>query len=395
MVRTGVKRRWSFKVAAIVGFAGFSSCVGALDNTLLSPDVLGDIDTLVATEMQNNSVPGISVAIATDKKLVWAKGYGLADIENNVPVSNETVFRTASIDKWMTAVATLKLQEEGKLALGDEARKHCPIYPKKRWPLKVRHLLNNSGGVRHYWGTNGEPVDTPEQRADLEQRELQERLGEFRHYTDAITPVEVFKDDPLLFEPGTKYKYTSHGYRLLGCVLAGASGEAYRDLMQRLIFTPSGMTQTTPDNAYALIPYRVRGYTIGDGGAVEHADFRDVSENLPAGGHLSTPSDIVRFVAYYTWGDLIRDESRESALKRPAFSAEKDSSYYGFGLRVTDHKDGPLAGYRTLSHNGSQAGTRTRAAVIPEKGIAVVVFMNNDEPHAGPLTTAIMARLLE
>lgn len=122
---------------------------------------------------------------------------------------------------------------------------------------------------------------------------MQEALSSHTRYNDVIAPLDTFKDDELVFEPGTDWLYSSFGYRLLACVLQGASNTRYVDLMDRVVFAAAGMSHTVPDDAWAVIPHRVSGYRI-ERGTARRADSKDVSENLPAGGCLSTASDLVR-----------------------------------------------------------------------------------------------------
>ncbi len=196
------------------------------------------------------------------------------------------------------------------------------------------------------------------------------------HYEDVVRPIERFADDSLLFEPGTRYHYTSLGYRLLGCVLRGAADTTFNALMQVLVFAPSGMSMTRDDDAYAIIPHRARGYVRRDG-RLQHSRFRDVSGNLPAGGHVSTAADLVRFALAWNRGALVHDDGRR-AMTAPPADADTAGSWYGYGVNVR------RTGARTiLFHTGGQDATRTLLVLLPDEEIAVAVMTNYESIEDG------------
>ncbi len=183
------------------------------------------------------------------------------------------MLRTASIGKWFTATAAMRLVEEGKLDLDAPVQRYCPQFPTKAWAVTARQLLSHLAGVRHYYGDNGERKETDAERASLETRIERERAGQFVRYTDMAGPLAIFKDDSLLFEPGTKSHYSSLGYRLLGCVLEGAAQMPYRQLMRDLVFAPAGMSSIVHDDARAIVLHRVAGYSRGPDGTFLRAEF--------------------------------------------------------------------------------------------------------------------------
>src|SRR5262249_32391362 len=151
-----------------------------------------------------------------------------ADVENSVPAKEITAFRTGSIAKAMTAMAVMQLVEQGKIDLDAPIQKYCPAFPEKNSPLTVRHLLSHQNGIRHY--KNRLEAASPE------------------HYSSIVDSLKIFKDEPLLFEPGTKYSYTTYGYSVLGCAIEGATGMKYEEYMAKNIFQPAGMERTRVDD---------------------------------------------------------------------------------------------------------------------------------------------------
>ncbi len=210
----------------------------------LSPETINRVETEISTEMARQKIPGLSIAVATDHRIRYANGFGVADLENSVPAMASTVYRTASIAKPMTATAVMQLAERDKLDLDAPIQKYCAAFPEKRWPVTTRQLLAHLGGVRHY--KSGE-----------------EATGT-HHYFTIEDALKLFKDEPLLYEPDTRFQYSTFGYNLLGCAIEGASGMMYEDYMCENVFRPAGMHATQSDNTFMVIPNRARGYFVLD-----------------------------------------------------------------------------------------------------------------------------------
>lgn len=360
----------------IIGVVLLTWAVPAHARQGLTETQIKQIDSLAQRHMRASRMPGLAIAVGFGGALVWENGYGSADIEHNVPATAQTLYRTASISKWMTATAAMRLVEDDKLDLGAPVQQYCRRFSEKRWTLTARHLLTHTGGVRHYWGNNDEPQDTDEERARLRERRDEERQGFTVRHRNAISPVSVFKDDSLLHEPGSRFKYSSHGYRLLGCVLRGAAGKAYAEVMQEFVFDPAGMQHTVNDDHFELILNRASGYMPARDSTVANAPYRDVSENLAAGGHLSTAGDLVRFAMAWNAGRLVSDASRAQMTSRPHFpNADPDGfptdRHYGFGVNVSSR-----GGETVLLHSGGQSGTSTLLVLVPDQRVAVAAMTN-------------------
>src|ERR1051325_3899043 len=185
-----------------------------------SAEKIRAIEQVITTEMSRNTIPGLTVAIGSATGMRWSNGYGMADLENLVPATALTEIRLGSISKPITATAVMQLVEKDQIQLDAPIQKYVPTFPQKQWPLTVRQLLGHLGGVRHYQGTEIEST---------------------RHYSDRITPLKIFKDDPLLFEPGTKYSYTTYGFNLLGAAVENVTRTPFVDYLRANIFQPAGM----------------------------------------------------------------------------------------------------------------------------------------------------------
>ena len=188
--------------------------------------------------MATTHVPGLSVAVVENGEYEWASGFGLADVENNSPASEHTLFRLASISKSLSATGAMQLVESGKLDLDAPVQKYCPAFPQKPWPMTTRQVMGHLAGIRHYKGG-------PD---DLE-------IGNTKHFDDPIQGgLNFFKDEPLLSEPGKTFHYSTQGYTLVGCVMEGAAGTKYVDYMMRNVFAPAGMEHTVVDNRFSHHP---------------------------------------------------------------------------------------------------------------------------------------------
>ena len=356
----------------------------------LSPQQIEKIRELSATTLSKEGLPGLSVAVAKGNQ-IWSAGFGSADLEQNVPIDSRSLFRTASISKWLTATAAMRLVEEGKLDLDAPIQQYCPQYPQKQWTITSRELLSHLSGIRHYHGANGEPRETEAQRKALDELVKKEASTQYTRYTDIISTLDSFKDDPLMFQPGTRFLYTSLGYRVLACGMEGAAHTSYHALMRQVVFTPAGMTSITEDDSQTIIPHRVAGYARGPDKQLIHAPFRDVSANLPAGGHLSSPEDLVRFAVAFDEGKLVQSKTRDLMIQRPKLLDGSDvpyaPSYFGMGsglyYSMGIFVGKTSAGEPLLMHTGRDPGASTELLLAPDSKVAVAVMTNMSQWDGG------------
>ncbi len=346
---------------------------------LLSAAQIDEISKVAALAVETEHLPGLSVAVLKDGK-VWSAAFGAADLEQDVRVTTHSMFRIASVTKWMTATAAMRLVEQGKLDLDAPVQRYCPQFPDMQWRITSRHLLSHLSGIRHNHGQNGELRNNDADRAALEALMQRERATQYARHTDVFTPLNTFKEDALLFYPGTRMQYSSLGYRVLGCVLEGAARMPYRRLMRELVFAPAGMTAIAEDDALAIVPHRVAGYSRALDGTLSRAAFRDVSENLPAGGYLATAEDLVRFVAAFQGARLVGVATRRLMIERPRLLNGEPvpdfggaDRYYAMGIMVDAGKEQPA-----LFHTGGQSGASALLFLFPNDGVAVALLTNID-----------------
>jgi len=331
------------------------------------------VDSLIAVKMEADGIPGLSIAIALDGGPIFARGYGLADVEDSVPVTPETVFRSASIGKPLTATAVMQLEERARIELDAPIQRYCPAFPRKRATITARHLLAHLSGIRHYGGPRND-----------------EELFNTRHYTSVVDALEIFADDPLLHEPGDRYLYSTFGYNVLGCVIEGAAGKRYLDYMARHVFEAAGMTSTRDDDPYAVIPHRAAGYRRVDG-KLRHARRVDMSSKLPAGGFVTTASDLVAFASALMDGTLVSPETFERMLT-PQTTTAGDPVPYGLGLGL--FPDELWYGEREAFHGGGTPGVSGMLYLLPERRFAVAILMNLEGVSDRVALTAEIARVV-
>lgn len=337
--------------------------LAAADSSSLTREQTQEIDQAVTAAMSRSSIPGVSVAIAGKSGLYWANGYGLADLENLVPVTTQTEIRLGSISKPITATAVLQLVEKGQIDLDAEIQKYLPSFPKKQWPVTIREVLGHLGGIRHYRGVA--EVDST------------------RHYTDRITPLEIFENDPLLFEPGTNYNYSSYGFNVLGAVVETVSGKEFMAYVREHVFAPAGMDHIAADDVYALIPHRARGYRLNDKKELENCALADTSNKIPAGGLISTATDLVRFALALNEDKLVKPETRR-LMFTPQHTRDGKSHNYGMGWM-----SGKIGDIPVVSHSGGQQGITTDLILFPAQDLAVAVMVNRENAPAPQLAVDI------
>jgi CubicO group peptidase (beta-lactamase class C family) len=308
------------------------------------------IEDAVQKELERLKIPSLSIAFYKDDFL-WKKGFGYADMEHKIPAKPDTLYRLASISKPITAVGILRLMEEGKLDLDDEVQKYVPYFPRKRWPVTIRHLLGHLSGISHYRNYNEE--------------------GHFKTHFSTEESVGVFKDWELEAEPGTKYIYTTYGFNLLGAVIEGASGEPYAEYMRENVWKPLGMNSTRMDIADTIIPNRARGYRR-IGGDVKNCEFVDISSRFAGGGMLSTAVDLVNLARSLDEGKVLSKETQKM-MYTSMVTKDGRVTEYGMGWGV-DY----IQGFWNVSHSGGQQGTSTHLLRFPGEKFAVAVTCNEE-----------------
>ena len=309
----------------------------------LSPETVEGIRQAVSDEMSRLGIPGLSLAVAEAGQVRHEAGFGFADVENEVPARPETVYRLASVSKPITAVAVMKLAQDGRLDLDAPVTRYCPEFPEKPWPVTSRQLLCHQGGVRWY-----RPDEQPMTR----------------RFTSLAEGLALFADDPLAFEPGTKVLYSTYGYTLLGCAAAHAAGQAFLPLLQESVLGPAGMTATRMDDVRGLIPNRAQGYVRDASGQLVNSALADMSYKVPGGGLCGTAPDVARFGSALLSGQLVTRETLQQMLTRQK-TRDGRATGYGLGLAVGTRGDRREAWHREGRSASAPSSTFERMAIWP------------------------------
>ncbi len=342
--------------------------------------------SLVADER----LPGLSLAVAVDGKLVWAEGFGYADLETRVEVTPATLFRIGGVSNSLTAAAVGLLSERSNLDLDAPVQRYLPGFPEKEWPVSTRQLMASTAGMRHYSGED-------ERFRNESCASEAERLA-------------IFANDPLRFRPGTDSVYSAYGWVMVGAVIAAAANEPYLDFLQREILTPSGMASTVPDIAGQSVPggahFYYPSFMLDPRYGLQDAPGADLSCILPAGGFLSTPSDLARFGSAMMGGALL-DPATVRQLQTPVRLASGEPTDQALGWAVQSVMMGAdgtptrvvgqglgaavrrgFLGATTLG--GHVSGSTASLMTIPERRIAIAVTTN----VSGSENTSLLAARL-
>ena len=368
-----LKQFWLMLVLGL-SFLSLSNRLLAQDGKLSSAKQ-AQLEAAIAKFRTANSPPGISAAVVEHGAFVWAAGFGMADLENEVPATALTLYRLGSISKSLTAVGAMQLWEQGKLDLDAPVQQYCPEFPQKQIVITTREVLGHLGGIRHYRSSSPDDAE----------------VYNVKHFDDPIEAgLRFFENDPLVDRPGNHFHYSTQGYTLVGCVMQGAASEKYVVYMHDRVFLPAHMGETVADDRYAIIHHRTRFYQKTESGQVVNADFLDSSYKIPGGGWLSTAGDLARFEVAMLKDQLLHRATRD-LMWTPLKPADGSEDTYGLGWDVRRE-----AGIRTVvGHDGSQQGTSTAFLIAPEQQAGVVVLINEEEVDAHALAEDLLQIVLD
>ena len=299
-----------------------------------------------------NEMVGVTSGIYKDGKVVWEGGVGYQDMENSIAAKSNTLHRTASIAKPMTAIAILQLYEQNKLELDVSIQKYLPDFPKKEKAITIRQLLHHTSGIKAYQ-SNKEASNTKN----------------YPTLTDAMT---VFKDRDLNHQPGTNYHYTTYGYVVLGAIVERVSGMSFRDYMKQNIWEKVGMKNTDVEIFGKQYANKSKLYRK-NASAKFIADIQtDLSVKIPGGGFYSTVNDLLKFGAAILNNKLISAATFEMMIKDSGL--KKRGNPYGMGWFIYG-KSSDASG-KLIGHSGSQSGTSTQLMIYLDQKIVVATMSN-------------------
>jgi len=313
------------------------------------------------------NVPAISAAVAIGGDVVWAGAAGWADLATEAPATPQTVFRIGSTSKALTGTALARLVDRGLMDLDRSISDYLREVPNAAWSdITARQLASHMAGLPHY----GDNSDLPGLYRTIA---LQ---SHFASVTDALT---VFDGSELLYEPGTKFEYSSLGTVLLGAVIGAAAGTPYRELMRREVLEPAGMSATVVAPKRSAPGTSLATFYLRRDGEFREWRAVDLSHRLPGGGYASTPADLARL------GALVLDDDYLSARTRTVFwqpqktaDGTVNEQDYAIGWRWREYEVEGVGLARNANHGGVSRGSQCWLLVFPDYDMAVAVTTNTN-----------------
>ena len=335
----------------------------------MTTDDLQFVDSLFSA-YSGSTVPGASVVVILDGRVVLRRAYGMADLERRVTATPETDYRLASVSKQFTAMAVMLLATDGKLRYDQPVRDFLPELPAAGRPVTIRHLLNHTSGLVDY-----EDLVPESRTAQLDDRDVLGLLA---------------TKDSAYFAAGSQYRYSNSGYVLLGLIVARASGLSFPEFLRTRIFQPLGMNATVAHvEGSDTVPGRSYGYSPR-GGTFVQTDQSVTSATLGDGGIYTNVDDMQRWdQALYPGSTALVDAATLDLAATPPQLPAGATTEYGFGWFVDTYR-----GEKRWRHTGETSGFRNAIQRYPRRRLTVIVLTNRSSGEPGALAERIADRLL-
>ncbi|RYG37622.1 MAG: class A beta-lactamase-related serine hydrolase [Chitinophagaceae bacterium] len=318
-------------------------------------------DIIVRQMMEKQKIVGLSMAVMKNGQVLANKGYGMANVELNVPVNSETVIRLGSVSKQFFTTAIMKLMEEGKLNIQDSVHKFFPDAPESWRPIKIVNLMSHTSGLQR----EGPAYDNYKIQPDLK-------------------IIRSAYNLPLVFKTGEKYQYCNLGYYMLAEIIKQVSGIPWQNYIREKLFIPAGMNNTMMTDFYPIIPNRANGYMYNHDTLVNATAMYAVR---PSGGFLSTSSDMIKWERVLMEKTIILKKDNWERLWQPFIrtSDKADSKeHYGFGWTIDEYR-----GHKLIIHGGANTGFRSVYARFVNDGLSIIVLTNTDEANPRLIANAL------
>ena len=305
------------------------------------------------SQWDKNDMPGCAVGVVRDGRLVYKRGFGMANLDYDVPNTPSTRFNLASVSKPFTAFSIALLAQQGKLSLDDDIRKYIPELQKYDETVTIRHLIHHTSGIREYQALvrfGG--------------------LGTDNAYSPKAIINILARQKNISFKPGAKYSYSNSGYFLLGIIVERVSGKSLRAFAEENIFKPLGMKNTLfYDNRFEVIKNRAHGYMVGpDKSILARSSLYDL---VGAGGVLTTVEDLYLWTQNY-YEPKIGNKELVTLLTTPGTLNSGEKMNYAFGVWRQEYKGLPM-----IEHSGNMSGFRAKIFLFPEQKFTAIALCNN------------------
>jgi CubicO group peptidase (beta-lactamase class C family) len=319
-----------------------------------------NVDDYIKAQMRAQHIPGLSLAVVRDGKIIKAKGYGFANLEWSVPVTTETVFQSGSVGKQFTATAVMMLVEDGKISLEDKISQYLEDTPEAWKDITIHHLLTHTSGI-------GEVCSV----LDLRQNYIEAEL------------VKKAASVPVKFALGEKWQYSNTGYVLLGVLIHKVSGKFYGDFLKERIFTPLGMDTARNISEEDIIPHRAAGYHLVKG-ELKNQGWVPPTWNTTADGSLYLTSlDMAKWDRALYTEHLLKKASLDQ-MWTPVKLNDGTTHPYGFSWRL-----GQVNGHKIIEHDGAWQGFLSHISRYVEDKTTVIVFVNTDNAHSSAIVHTV------
>lgn len=322
-----------------------------------------EVDAILSEQYEQNG-PGATALIYKNEEVIYRKGFGYANLELGVKMQPEHVFEIGSITKQFTAIAILMLEEQGKLKVEDEITKFIPDYPTNGKTITIHQLLNHTSGIKSYTAMES---FREKARVDLTPTEL----------------IDVFKNEPMDFDPGEQYRYNNSGYILLGHIIEVVTGAPYEEFVQENFFDKLGMKNSHYGSHGKIIKNRAYGYQDREG--YVNADYLSMTLPYAAGSLMSNIDDLLIWQKALNTHQLISKETYDKAINGSTLN-NGEKIGYGYGLQA-----GTIQGSKSISHGGGIFGYTTQGIYLPEEDVFVSVLTNCDCNSPGNYANKIAA----
>jgi CubicO group peptidase (beta-lactamase class C family) len=311
--------------------------------------LFADFDKMLSEQFKTNET-GATALVARKGQIIYKKAFGMANLEYNIPMQVDNIFRIGSITKQFTAVAILQLMEQGKLNLQDSINKFIPDYPTHGHKITIEHLLTHTSGIQSYTGMK----DFEKQvTLDLKPTEL----------------IDYFKNEPMEFAPGTKMKYNNSGYFLLGYIIEKVSGKTYPQYVEDNFFKPLGMSNSLYGSDSKIVKNRAGAYDKDSTGVI-NAPLMSMTQPYAGGSIQSTVEDLFKWHQAVHSYKLVKKESLDKAFTKYKLTDGKETGY-GYGWFLRNIQESP-----TIEHGGGINGFLTQSIYLPKEDVFVAVFSN-------------------
>jgi serine beta-lactamase-like protein LACTB len=327
---------------------------------------------IVRAAVAEQNLPGVSVAVGAGREIVWAEGFGWADIERQTKVAPETRFRLGTASTPLTAAAVGLLLEQGRLTLDEPIQKHVPEFPEKEWPVTLRQVMGHLAGLPNDGGDESELFS--------------------QHCDRPVDALQHFADRSLRFEPGTQYRYSNYGFIVVSAAVEAAADEPFLTFMRKRIFEPLGMDRTEADLSIEAGPDRATAYFPRFAADPRYGPdvMRDLDLSCYSGSavFLSTPSDLVKFGMAINNGTLLQPATVQLLQASERLRSGEETGY-GLGWDLETAALGAEQ-TRTVGHDGDLLGGPMASLMIfPDRGIVVSIISNTSYADTAAIAVKI------